>query len=73
MAIPKLEQLSKVVDSVSDKIQEKVLEIEQEHNINTRQRMVMVDEMKETFKGSKDEKTGTEGGQDYPMDYEKKD
>lgn len=50
MAIPKLEQLSKVVDSVNNQIQEKVLEIEQEHNINTRQRMVMVGEMKQTFK-----------------------
>lgn len=72
MAIPKLEQLSKVVDTVQDQIQEKVLEIEQEHNINTRQRMVMVGEMKQTFKGTKDEKGGAEGGQDYPMDYEKK-
>lgn len=51
MAIPKLEQLSKVVESVNDQIQEKVLEIEQEHQINSKQRMVMVGEMKQTFKG----------------------
>lgn len=49
VAIPKLEQLSKVVESVNDQIQEKVLEIEQEHQINSKQRMVMVGEMKQTF------------------------
>ena len=54
MEIPKLEQLTKVTNSVNEKIQEKVQEIEQEHNINLRQWIVMVDEMKETFKGSKE-------------------
>ena len=38
VAIPKLEQLSKVIESVNDQLQQKVLEVEQEHNINTKQR-----------------------------------
>ena len=76
VAIPKLEQLSKVIESVNDQLQQKVLEVEQEHNINTKQRMNLIGEMKQTMS-----KTGTANqspmingmspkGQDQSMDYE---
>ena len=75
VAIPKLEQLSKVIDAVNEQLQEKVLEVEQEHNINTKQRISLIGEMKQTMaKGdqpSHQQKPGK--GQDQSMDYEQSD
>ena len=50
VSIPKLEQLSKVIESINDQLQQKVLEVEQEHNINAKERINLIGEMKQTIK-----------------------
>ena len=49
VCIPKLEQMSYAVLKVNDKLKQKVLEVEVEHNINTKQRMNLIGEMMQTM------------------------
>lgn len=47
--LPKLEQLSKIIEDLNEKLSQKVLEVEQEHGINARQRMGLISNVGEAM------------------------
>merc|ERR1711865_574546 len=70
--IPKLEQLSKIIENLNEQLTQKVLEVEQEHGINSKHRMGLIENMGEAMKkGGDTAAPPTTTNQDQPaVDYE---